>query len=172
MVNLTISTLLILNLFILRLLILKKTNNPINFGIILIIYSIIYRILISIWKIFYLYALIFYISIIRGLLIIILYFIRIISNELTTIKYSIDIIIIIIPLIIYLFSINYISFWPIDCSNIFSLNSSFWSSFQFLYSNKFHYIIIFIIIYLLIFLLLIIKICLTNKKALRQWKLY
>lgn len=76
-----VQPLLTIILFIIMFIIIINSLHPIYLIILLIFYSIIICLIISIWKLIYIYSILIFIIIIRGLLIIFIYFTRLISNE-------------------------------------------------------------------------------------------
>lgn len=76
-----IQPLLIFRILLIIFIIITRLMHPIHFITLLLFYTIIICIIMSIWKYSYIYSIIIFIIIIRGLLIIFIYFASLISNE-------------------------------------------------------------------------------------------
>lgn len=151
-------------------------SHPILFIILIIIYRIIFRFTISFWKINFIYSIILFLIIIRGLLIIFLYFSRLISNEQIFLNFNIIYIFILSINFIYLFSlifynkqfiINSIYLYK-ENEPIINLNNKIFSNIINLYVYPFNNITIICILFLLIRLFIIIKISSIKSKPLRK----
>lgn len=151
-----------------------KSLHPISLIIALIFYRIIICLLISIQSFNYIFSIIFFLIIIRGLLIIFLYFARLISNEQNksvsnisslTISIIINIIILSIFLINY-FIYNYYNFFEIN--DLFSINIPLFKNIYNIFNYPFNNLTLLCIIYLLIVLFSIIKICSIKSTPIRK----
>lgn len=166
----------IIFLLLIFLFILNINNHPIIIIIIILIYSSIICLNISIWKSNYILSIFLFLIIIRGLLIIFLYFSRLISNVQFKFKINLPIIFsILINLIIsfYLLKHNFL--------NLFIYKYKFHENLPIFYTNKitFNYILnlyeypinnltTLSIFYLLFALFIIIKICSSKYLSLRK----
>jgi len=153
-----------------------KNSHPIFILIILILYRIITCLIISKWSQNFIYSIILFLIIIRGLLIIFLYFSSLISNEQNNLNFK--------PLIIVNFIINLIfliffyttklNTYPIYTSieniKITYLNINLFQNIIYIYSYPFNNLTLICIFYLLITLLIIIKICSIKNSSLRKLK--
>lgn len=146
--------------------------HPIYLLIIIIIYRRIICFLISTWSYNFIYSIILFLIIIRGILIIFLYFSSLISNDQT--KFIIN-----IPLILRFFSnIIIISFIikyfnrPIYNFNetliSFQINNNIFNNIIHIFSYPFRNITLICILYLLLTLFTIIKICSIKTSTLRK----
>lgn len=150
--------------------------HPIYLIILLILYSIITCFLISLWRSNFIYSIILFLIIIRGILIIFLYFSSLISNEQNKITWRSFLLINLILnfiLLIFLYSNHYFYIYPYYPSlNLIPLNySNLIPQFSniikiFIYPNN--YITFISIFYLLIALFTIIKICSLKSSSLRK----
>lgn len=173
--NIFIIFFILINLFILII------NIILIHPIIIIIFILIYRsiicINISLWKSNYLYAIILFLIIIRGLLIIFLYFSSLISNEQTNFKLN--------KFIILSFIINFIIFLYLNFKlNLFyslikkynfsehnyliKINEINFQNILYLYEYPLNNITIRSIFYLLISIFSIIKICSIKSISIRK----
>jgi len=157
-------------------------NNIYSHPIINIILIIIYRILItlniSIWKINFIYSIILFLIIIRGLLIIFLYFSRLISNEQITFilnnnkLFLLTIILNIIFLIFNIINKKIYYFNPIyqtrETNLLNKINEKIFNNILNLYTYPYNNLTIICIIFLLISLFTIIKISSIKSKSLRK----
>jgi len=148
--------------------------HPIIIIIILLIYSFIICLNISIWKSNYLYSIILFLIIIRGILIIFLYFSRLISNEQNILKFnkflfiSFNLNLLILCILInnlhtYIFKFNFI-----EIKIIPKLNKILFQNILNLYEYPTNNLTIRSIIYLLVSLFTIIKICSLKSISLRK----
>lgn len=148
--------------------------HPIIIIIILLIYSFTICLNISIWKSNYLYSIILFLIIIRGILIIFLYFSRLISNEQNILKFNkflfisfnLNLLILFIFINksnIYIFKYNFTEIKIISKSN-----KIFFQNILNLYEYPINNLTIRSIIYLLISLFTIIKICSLKSISLRK----
>jgi len=153
-----------------------RNLHPILITILLVFYRIITCLIISKWSQNFLYSIMLFLIIISGLLIIFLYFSRLISNEQNNFNLK--------PLMIANFILNLIftSFYYIIYSNkspghifieniqINYLNTPLFQNIIYIYSYPFNNLTIICIFYLLITLLIIIKICSVKNLSLRKLK--
>lgn len=180
----------ILFFLLIILLLLNIKNHPISIIIILLFYRSLICINISLWKTNYILSIFLFLIIIRGLLIIFLYFSRLISNEQSKIKPKLILFIFIIYIAnsIYLTLLlnNYFSsFSNFIPSNllIFSYKYKFHERFSLYQLNKFSFnnilnlyeypinnLTILSIFYLLFSLFIIIKICSSKSLSIRKIK--
>jgi len=162
-------------IIILRIIINATTIHPIFILIITTIYRALICLNLSNWNTNFIYSFILFLIIIRGLLIIFLYFSRLISNEQLTIKWNIYIPILlttIIPILINSFKnntyINYIIYKSRENQCIIHINQKLFSNIINLYNYPYNYITIISILYLLIRLITIIKLTNINLKPIRK----
>lgn len=146
--------------------------HPIYLLILIIIYSIIICLTISTWSYNFIYSIILFLIIIRGILIIFLYFSRLISNDQT--KFTINTPLIcrfFINIIIFLFITKYFNY-PIYNSNetliLFLSNNNTFNNIIHIFSYPYRNITIICILYLLFTLFTIIKICSIKTATLRK----
>lgn len=166
--------------FLLIIIILFLLSNISNHPIIIIIILLIYRSLICLniclWKSNYIISIFLFLIIIRGLLIIFLYFSRLISNE--QLKIKVNFYLIILFLINITFSYYLIKFNPL---NLFIYKYKFHENYPILHINKINFnnilnlyeypinnLTILSIFYLLFSLFCIIKICSFKYISLRK----
>lgn len=151
-------------------------SHPIIPIILIILYRIIISFYISLWKINFIYSIIMFIIIIRGLLIIFLYFSRLISNEQIILNPN--------KLLILTFLLNFLTFFTnlyYSKNYLFNLlnlskentpliliNEKIFSNILNLYIYPFNNITIICILFLLIRLFTIIKISSIKSKPLRK----
>lgn len=186
-------TLNILFFFLILLLLLNIKNNPVSIIIIILLYRSLICLNISIWKINYILSIFLFLIIIRGLLIIFLYFSRLISNEQSKIKPNLllfILIIYIINVISLLYLLNYnisynLNYTSISSPNLFifiykykfherftiyQINKSTFNNILNLYEYPTNNLTILSIFYLLFSLFIIIKICSSKSSSLRKIK--
>lgn len=152
-----------------------KFLHPIIIIIILFILSCLICLNMSLWKSNYIYSIILFLIIIRGLLIIFLYFSSLISNEQINLKFNnfllnsftLNFLILLIFFInsIYLISINQ-NFSEINSLNL--LNKKIFQNILNLYEYPVNNLTIITILYLLLSLFIIIKICSQKSLSLRK----
>lgn len=151
-------------------------SHPIFIIIIIIIYNTIICLNISIWKINFIYSIILFLILIRGLLIIFLYFSSLISNEQITLHWNKFLIISLILNIIFifiiflinnLFSNNYIYITK-ESITLYKINNKIFENILNLYIYPFNNITIRRILYLLITLFIIVKLSNIKIKPLRK----
>lgn len=155
------------------LLTLIKNNHPIFIIINLIIYRLLICIIISTWTYNFIYSIIIFLIIIRGLLIIFLYFSRLISNEKNRIKNNKLIwtnIIINLTLIIYIIlnTKTFPAFYSQENQPILLINNPTFSNIFKIYNHPFNNLTLICIIFLLTSLIIIIKICSIKSSPLRK----
>lgn len=174
----------ILNIFIyifffriLFILLINTDFHPINIIIILLIYRIIICLNLSLWKSNFLYSIILFLIIIRGLLIIFLYFSSLISNEKFNLKINKFLIFIfILNIIIFFYLNNQLNFINLflkkfnfnETKNLTKLNEINFQNILNLYEYPFNNLTILSIFYLLISLFTIIKICSSKSISIRK----
>lgn len=176
--NILISLILLVLLRLISILFNNNLIHPINIILILIIFRTIICLNLSIWQSNYIYSIILFLIIIRGLLIIFLYFTRLISNEQTNFKFKNLLIIssilnlfLIINLIFIknfyhpnlIFIYNYNETHPLK-----SINKIKFQNILNLYEYPYNNFTILSIFYLLIALFTIIKICSIKSSSLRK----
>lgn len=178
MIKIYLIYMLIITIIITILILIPINSN--SHPILLIIMIIIYRILISLnisyWKINFIYSIIIFLIIVRGLLIIFLYFSSLISNEQITLNFNKIIIFIFtlnLLLLISTFYIkkNYISNFLYNFkenSPLTNINEKFFTNISNLYIYPFNNITIICIIFLLLSLFTIIKLSSIKSKPLRK----
>jgi len=153
-----------------------RNLHPIFIVILLVLYRIITCFILSKWSQNFIYSIILFLIIIRGLLIIFLYFSRLISNEQNNLTIK--------PLIRINFILNliYISFYYLSNANKYPiyifieniqinyLNINLFQNILYIYSYPFNNLTLICIFYLLLTLFIIIKICSIKTLALRKLK--
>lgn len=151
-------------------------SHPIIPIILIILYRITISFYISLWKINFIYSIIMFIIIIRGLLIIFLYFSRLISNEKITLNPNkLLILTFLINFIILFLNIYYSKNYLFNLLNLskentplIHINEKIFSNILNLYIYPFNNITIICILFLLISLFTIIKISSIKSKPLRK----
>lgn len=148
--------------------------HPTLMIILILIYRISISILISIWKYTFIYSIILFLIIVRGLLIIFLYFSSLISNEKNNLSPKIILNSIFIPLLItsiltplytyftFIFNIN------IENTPLININYNIFFNILKIYLYPFNNFTFLSILYLLISLFSIIKICSIKNASLRK----
>lgn len=146
--------------------------HPIYLLILIIIYRGIICFTISSWSYNFIYSIILFLIIIRGILIIFLYFSRLISNDQT--KFTINIPLILrffFNIIIFSLIIKYFNY-PIYNFNeifiLFQINNQIFNNISHIFSFPYRNITIICILYLLLTLFTIIKICSIKTATLRK----
>lgn len=167
---LTIRILIIIYIFI------SHTPHPMIILILILRCASIICILLSIWRYNFIYSIILFLIIIRGILIIFLYFSRLISNEQN--KQPNIYTLIIMPLNIIIITLlinkitpksnNYIFYHSIENSPMTTLNNKIFNNITKIYFYPFNNLTFISILYLLISLLTIIKICSIKSISLRK----
>lgn len=162
--------------FVILIFILNINNHPIIIIIIILIYTSLICLNISLWKPNYILSIFLFLIIISGLLIIFLYFSRLISN----VEFKLNInIIIIIPFLInpifsfYLLKSNSLNLFIYkykfhENSPIFYINKITFNNILNLYEYPLNNLTILSIFYLLLALFTIIKICSSKSSSLRK----
>lgn len=164
---------LIILLFILYFLLINYLH-PIIILILIIIYRRIICFLISTWSNNFIYSIILFLIIVRGILIIFLYFSRLISNYQTKfifntpliIRFFLNIIILLFLLLNYYFKFPPYKFQETSIS--FLLNNNLFNNILYIFYYPYRNITIICILYLLLSLFTIIKICSIKITALRK----
>lgn len=146
--------------------------HPIFTLILIIIYRRIICFIISIWSNNYIYSIILFLIIVRGILIIFLYFSRLISNEQTKIQFNIPLILRFFLNVIFFLYLSTYFIYPNylfnEVFNIFLLNIHSFNNIFHIYSYPYSNITIICILYLLLTLFTIIKICSLKTSTLRK----
>lgn len=154
-------------IFLIIFIIINKTLHPIVIIMLIIIFNLFRCINISLWKLNYIYSIIIFLIIIRGLLIIFIYFSRLISNEQIKINFNYKslwllILNILIPLNIILiygqFISNQFNFIMLDSNPIKSIFINKFINVINLYFYPLNNLTILTILFLLIAFITIIKI--------------
>nr|QGW36333.1 NADH dehydrogenase subunit 6 [Dolichoderus sibiricus] len=153
-------------------------SHPMFIMIMIIMYSIIICLNISLWKINFIYSILLFLIMISGLLIMFLYFSSLISNEQMQLIYNkkffyINFLINLIMFYILMFMnkssfYNIMNFTSKESLSLYNLNEKWLSNIYSLYMYPFNNITMLSIIYLLISLFSIIKISSMNLKPLRK----
>lgn len=164
----------ILNIIIFIIIIILISNyylHPITIISLILIYSILICIVITLWSFNYIYSLIIFLIIIRGVLILFLYFTRLISNEQHKISFYPFISICLIITIYQIYKSKFLS-QPLhqSCDQISQINiEKYFLQYSFkLYNYPYNYITMICILFLLITLFLIIKIRSLKYSSLRK----
>lgn len=164
-------------LIILIIFILTTNNNlhPITLIIFLLFYTSITCLIISIWKDNFIFSIIIFLIIIRGLLIIFLYFSSLISNEQFNFSinfFSLRLIILNIIILLYLSPLFLSSLSPSsqppETKLLFNINQPLFYNISKIYLYPYNNLTIICILFLLISLFLIIKICSIKSSSLRK----
>lgn len=146
--------------------------HPIYLLILIIIYRGIICFIMSTWSYNFIYSIILFLIIIRGILIIFLYFSSLISNDQTKFLINIPLLLrFFFNIIILFFIIKYLNY-PIYNFNetliSFQLNNNIFNNIIHIFSHPYRNITIICILYLLITLFTIIKICSIKTSTLRK----
>lgn len=162
----------IIIIFIILYILITNYIHPIYLLILIIIYRGIICFIISAWSYNFIYSIILFLIIIRGILIIFLYFSSLISNDQT--KFSINIPLLLrffLNIIILFLIIKYLNY-PIynfnEISISFQLNNNIFNNTIYIFSYPYRNITIICILYLLLTLFTIIKICSIKTSTLRK----
>lgn len=170
-------TLHILFFFTILIFILNINNHPITIIIIILIYSTLTCLNISLWKPNYILSIFLFLIIIRGLLIIFLYFSRLISNAKFILKFNL---LTITPFIINIIFLYYLlkfsnssnlfiyKYKFHENSPIFHINKITFNNILNLYEYPINNLTTLSIFYLLFALFAIIKICSSKSSSLRK----
>lgn len=162
----------IIIIFIIIYILITNYIHPIFLLILIIIYRGIICFIISSWSYNFIYSIILFLIIIRGILIIFLYFSRLISNDQT--KFTINIPLILrffINIIIFLYIIKYFNYPIYNFNEILIsplLNNNIFNNIIHIFSYPYRNITIICILYLLLTLFTIIKICSVKTSTLRK----
>lgn len=166
-----IINLIIIIIIIIIILISNFYIHPITIISLILIYSIFTCICITLWSFNYIYSIIIFLIIIRGILIIFLYFTRLISNEQQKISFYKIIFLrsILTFIIIYKTILIYESSqWSLEKLSLLHLKNCLFQYLFKLYDYPNNYITIICILFLLISLFLIIKIRSIKSSTLRK----
>lgn len=170
-------------LFFITFIILINIFNVSSIIILLIIYSLLVFINLSYWSKNYIYSIILFLTLIRGLLIIFLYFTRLISNIKNNfyIKPILILTFLINSLFLFIINLSNFTFFPLKKFNLIFFNSNISHSNFIINSNKKIFENIFnlylypynnftflCILFLLLTIFIIIKICSTKTSPLRK----
>lgn len=167
-----INFFIIIIIFIILYIFITNYIHPIYLLILIIIYRGIICFTISAWSSNFIYSIILFLIIIRGILIIFLYFSRLISNDQT--KFSINIPLILrffFNIFILFYIIKYLKYTSYNFHEIiisFQLNNNIFNNIIFIFSHPYRNITIICILYLLLTLFTIIKICSIKTSTLRK----
>lgn len=163
---------LIIIIFLIFYIILSNYIHPIYLLISIIIYRGIICFLISAWSYNFIYSIILFLIIIRGILIIFLYFSSLISNDQTKFSINISIILrLLLNSIIFLSIIKYFNYPNYNFNEIliiFQINNNIFNNIKYIFTYPFRNITIICILYLLLTLFTIIKICSIKSSTLRK----
>lgn len=163
---------LIIIIFIILYIITTNFIHPIYLLILIIIYRRIVCLTISAWSYNFIYSIILFLIIISGILILFLYFSRLISNDQT--KFIINkplILRLSINIIIFLYINKYFNYHIYNYYETFFLtqiNNNIFNNIIHIFSYPYRNITIICILYLLLTLFTIIKICATKTSTLRK----
>lgn len=166
----------IIRIIILIIIIILTSNyylHPITIISLILIYANLTCIIITLWSFNYIYSIILFLIIVRGVLILFLYFARLISNEQHKIFIRIIILIRSFLTLIIIYKSNLLfqsSHQSQDIIRQINLKTSLLQYSFKLYDYPYTYITIVCIIFLLISLFLIIKICTLKSASLRKIK--
>lgn len=166
----------IIIIFILIYISINLNSHPVFIIIIIIIYNSIICLNISIWKINFIYSIILFLILIRGLLIIFLYFSRLISNEQITFYSNKILFLSLIFNIIYIYILfiinklfsNNIIYTTKETNSLNKINNKIFENILNLYIYPYNNITICRILYLLLTLFIIIKLSNIKIKPLRK----
>lgn len=146
--------------------------HPIYILILIIIYRSIICCLISTWSYNFIYSIILFLIIIRGILIIFLYFSRLISNDQTKFILNIPLTLrFFINIIIFYTRIKYLNYSFSEFNELlisFILNNNLFNNIIYIFSYPYSNITIICILYLLLTLFTIIKVCSVKTSTLRK----
>lgn len=177
MTNLPLQHILIFFILFIVFIILINSLHPIYFITLLLLYSITICLIISIWKFTYIYSIIIFIIIIRGLLIIFIYFARLISNEQNKLKLNTLLILnILLNSTFFLWFISSLPqsnliprpYTPLETIPTFKINSFPFQNIIEIYNYPYLNLTLMRIFFLLISLFLIIKIISIKTSSLRK----
>nr|YP_010872885.1 NADH dehydrogenase subunit 6 [Pheidole yeensis]WGV34079.1 NADH dehydrogenase subunit 6 [Pheidole yeensis] len=147
--------------------------HPIFIFILVMIYSSIISIMMSIWSNNFLYSIMLFLIMISGMLIMFLYFSSLISNDQTKFKFNLPLMLsFFLNIIILMYLFKYIFKYPIynfnEMSMYFLLNTNLYNNIIHIFSHPYTNITMICILYLLLTLFTIIKICSTKSSTLRK----
>lgn len=178
MIKISLINLIFLSLIIFIILSLSIThlNHPILTILLIIPYNLFIILNISSWKINFIYSIIIFIIIISGLLILFIYFTRLIANTPIHFKIRYFLFLLVFINILIIFNIfiyiklntHYLISPSKEILIIFNINNKPLTNIINLYTYPFNYITILSIIFLLTRLFSIIKLISTNSKPLRK----
>lgn len=162
----------IIIIFLILYILITNYTHPIYLLIIVIIYSGIICFIISAWSYNFIYSIILFLIIIRGILIIFLYFSRLISNDQTKLNINIPLIFrFFFNIIIFIYIIKYFNYPIYNFNEIlisFLSNNNTFNNIIHIFSYPYRNITIICILYLLLTLFTIIKICSIKTSTLRK----
>lgn len=179
MTNIHLQPILIFCILLIIFTILTNFIHPIYFIIILLFYAITICLIMSIWKFTYIYSIIIFIIIISGLLIIFIYFARLISNEQNKLMWNILLLInISLNSIFFLWIINsppqsnliFIPYNSLETIPTFKNNVIPFQNITEIYNYPYCNLTLIRIFFLLISLFLVIKITSIKASSLRKIK--
>lgn len=159
-------------IFLILYIIITNFIHPIYILILIMIYRGIICFIISSWSYNFIYSIILFLIIVRGILIIFLYFSSLISNDQT--KFNINLPLIFrffLNIIIFLYIIKYFNYPNYNFNETlisFILNNNSFNNILHLFSHPYRNITIICILYLLLTLFTIIKICSIKTSTLRK----
>lgn len=163
----------IIIIFIILYILIINYIHPIYILILIIIYRRIICFIISSWSYNFIYSIILFLIIIRGILIIFLYFSRLISND--QIKFKINLPLLIrffLNIIILLYLTKYLNYTITYNFNeiliSYQINNNTFNNIIHIFSYPYRNITIICILYLLLTLFTIIKICSIKTSTLRK----
>lgn len=168
-----INFFIIIIIFSILYILITNYTHPIYLLILIIIYRRIICLTISVWSYNFIYSIILFLIIIRGILIIFLYFSRLISNDQTKFSMNIPLILrfIFLNSIIFLLIIKYFNYPIYNFNEIlisFQINNNTFNNIIHIFSYPFRNITIICILYLLLTLFTIVKICSIKSSTLRK----
>lgn len=162
----------IIIIFIIIYILITNYIHPIFLLILIIIYRGIICFIISSWSYNFIYSIILFLIMIRGILIIFLYFSRLISNDQTKFLINIPLILrFFFNITIFLYIIKYFNYPIYNFNEILIsplLNNNTFNNILHLFSYPYRNITIISILYLLLTLFTIIKICSIKTSTLRK----
>nr|YP_010872963.1 NADH dehydrogenase subunit 6 [Pheidole flavigaster]WGV34157.1 NADH dehydrogenase subunit 6 [Pheidole flavigaster] len=161
--------------FIMLILYILVTNyiHPIFILILIMIYSSIICLILSIWSFNFMYSIMLFLILISGMLIMFLYFTSLISNDQTKFMINLPLMLsFFFNVIIFLFLMKYFFNYPIYNSNetnlSFLMNKNLFCNILHIFYYPYSNITMICILYLLLTLFTIIKICSIKTSTLRK----
>nr|YP_009945171.1 NADH dehydrogenase subunit 6 [Monomorium pharaonis]QOE17534.1 NADH dehydrogenase subunit 6 [Monomorium pharaonis] len=146
--------------------------HPIILIILMIMYSLVVCLLLSINTYNYMYSIMFFLIMISGLLIIFLYFASLVSNEENKIKVNLFILnmtILNLMIMFYFMGLmKYKSYYSMEINKMIDINMSLFNNILKIYYYPFNSFTLLCLFYLLITLFVVIKICSIQDKSLRK----